>query len=306
MERIRRFIHNNRNLIFKVVGITIVVLVAIQIFNQIAKNKQKESQTQTQATIDYGKDISAVTSEKKEERTYTGEKTQLEKFAYYCNQKDYEKAYDLLSEDCKQVLYPNIEIFKSNYCDEYFDSDKTVEFQLWSGSTYQAKIRNNVMSTGEYVDKKFTEDYITVDDEGKLNIDNFVRREKYTQTQINNSNIIVKIDNIEIFKEYSIVNISLMNKTRNTIKLDTLETDSNIYILDNKNVKYNVSVSEITQNQVSVIPSETKQIPLKFYIEEREDLDINKLKINKIIQNQELYEQSAENYKDYAKVEIEL
>lgn len=97
----------------------------------------------------------------------------LDKFITYCNNKEYENAYSLLSEECKKDAYSNdIEQFKL-YVNRMFPSKKIYSIQDYSNVDgkyiYQVKIFDDFLATGltdsEY---KFYDEKITiVQDENK-------------------------------------------------------------------------------------------------------------------------------------------
>ena len=240
--------------------------------------EKKKSEQEEKQSIDYGRDVSAVTNEKKNSNNYTNEKTVMEEFVKYCNDKNYEAAYNLLTDECKEILYPNIEIFKINYCDAKFATKKTCSFQLWTGSTYEVQIRDNLMAEGEYKKDEYVQDYYTLNN-GKINLGGLIRRESYTKTINQNDYAILKLDSIDYYMNYTNVNISMKNKTNSQIMLDSYEDSNGIVLQDNK------EITEITQNEATVEPGETKKINLKFYVGNRQGLQFNQLLLRRIVTN---------------------
>lgn len=287
MEKIRRFFYNNKKEIFKVVGIIVIIIVAIQILNQLAKKKIAEENS-AKKTIDYGRDISAVSNEKKNSNVYKEEKGILETFVKYCNDKDYDSAYSMLSEECREALYPTEKEFKEKYCDINFDIPKTCGFQVWSGNTYKVEIRDDIMSSGKYIKERYNEDFYTIQN-NKINIGKLIKRTKFVNTE-SEGDFKVRIDTMDVFKDYTVINISAINKSDKQALVDPLISDRYIYITDNNGVKYFFSVSEVAKEDVIIKPGETKQIPLKFYITSREDLTLETLSIERMIENYNNYE----------------
>ena len=56
----------------------------------------------------------------------------IDEFFTYCINKEPEKAYDLLSSDCKKVLYPSEKIFETLYYNEKFNGNKMVVVAFFS------------------------------------------------------------------------------------------------------------------------------------------------------------------------------
>lgn len=88
----------------------------------------------------------------------------ISQFVGYCNNKEYESAYNLIADDCKEALYPSIESFKQ-YVDNIYTSKKIYNIQNFSniGKTYiyDVRILNDIIATGTndggymYYEEKF-------------------------------------------------------------------------------------------------------------------------------------------------------
>ncbi len=88
----------------------------------------------------------------------------ISKFVEYCNEKDYESAYNLIEEDCRQALYPTIDSFK-DYVDNIYRTKKIYNIQNFSnvGKTYvyDVRILDDIIATGTngggyvYYEEKF-------------------------------------------------------------------------------------------------------------------------------------------------------
>ena len=105
----------------------------------------------------------------------------INNFFTYCKNHEPEKAYDLLSTDCKEILYPNVQIFTDQYYKNKFSTEKLYSFQSWTSKEmfiYQVRIYNNMLATGQGSDQQYIQDYVSVvNDNGeyKLNVDGFLR-----------------------------------------------------------------------------------------------------------------------------------
>ena len=118
-SRVGRFINQN---LFNVITITIVitfVIIIVQIMNHIEKNKQannKEQETNNtiveemytpQDTVISGDTVDNTDSEINNEI--------IDNFMELCNSRNTEAAYNLLSDECKEVYFPTIDYFINNY-----------------------------------------------------------------------------------------------------------------------------------------------------------------------------------------------
>ena len=122
--KISGFIKRNKykiqNLLTKLIIVAIVVLIATIILSAFRRNEQeenniKESYIPTETVIK-GSNIS------KEQYSY--DINVVNKFLECCNNKNVEEAYNLLSDECKEELYPTIEYFKTNYYDIIFNIER--------------------------------------------------------------------------------------------------------------------------------------------------------------------------------------
>jgi len=75
----------------------------------------------------------------------------IDEYVNYCNEKDYEKAYALLSTDCKENIYPTLEKFKG-YVDKLFPSKKVYTIQNYYNNdenyVYRLRIFDDILATG--------------------------------------------------------------------------------------------------------------------------------------------------------------
>ena len=102
----------------------------------------------------------------------------LKKFVQLCNENNIEEAYNLLSDECKQNVYPNLEGFTQNYVNIVFKNKKNLEAKNWieyeDYVTYLVTYTGDIISTGDVNSEKF-QDYITIDCESnKLNINKYI------------------------------------------------------------------------------------------------------------------------------------
>ena len=100
----------------------------------------------------------------------------LNKYMEYCNQKNYEEAYKLIDETCKEEFFPDIETFKQ-YVDTKFDTKKAYSIQNYSnvGNIYVYRIRrfDDILATGMTGQEDFTyqEELVSVyNDDGNLSL----------------------------------------------------------------------------------------------------------------------------------------
>lgn len=228
MNKIIRLWNQNRKKFIMIILSVVFLIVIIQIFNQMARNNKKNKSTVSNIiNTEVALPTQSIMSDKKvsEEVTKTNVNV-IDSFINYCNNGNVDEAYNLLSDKCKEILFPTQEIFKSNYYDVIFSERRMYNIQNWISSskwnTYLVDFYNDVMSTGKVEETIAFRDYITVDSNNtdNININSFIR---YDELNRNFENEMLKVNIIgkQIYKDYEIYKIKIQNKTDNTFLLDS-------------------------------------------------------------------------------------
>lgn len=268
MRNLIRYFYANR---MKIIGIVIAIILGIlllQVLNNLYKNKDK-TYNSTQ-TVDYNKDYAIISDSRKSERKYNEEKTLMQQFTSACMSKSYEEAYNLLTDECKEIFFPNIETFINNYCNSVFPTEKSCSFQAWTKKTYLVEVRDDPLSTGVY-SENYMQDYYTIDGD-KLNIKSFIGREILNNKE-SSDNVTVKVNYIDYYIDYTKVNVTVVNLRDASIVVDMQEKEKSIAIEDEKGIQYSSNVNEYTRQDLIVGANTTKDYEFRFEIGKREDLD---------------------------------
>ncbi len=232
-SNIRRSIFENRYVIFIIIFAIILALYFIRILNENARQKNIAKNNEIQNTVieESEKEISGnpIISEREIPKEQKQKNTQvIDEFISYCNTGETQKAYDLLTEECKQELFfSNIQYFKANYVDKIFKVKKLYTIQDWINSnryTYKVTIVDDMLSSGKVSSSQSTiEDYYTViikENEMKLNINGYIGRNQIEKEMIQNG-IKITVHSKEVHKEYESYDITIENTTTNTILLNS-------------------------------------------------------------------------------------
>lgn len=263
-ESILRFYEKNKKTIITTILVCIVVILVIQIMNLWAKQapqntttKTKQEYIQTEAIINDKKISSEIARENK---------NIIEDFVNYCNNGKIEDAYELISDDCKEVNFENIENFKNEYYNIIFKNPKLYTAEIWyslnSDATYKVDFTDNPLHSGGAYDETYT-DYITLirDEENniKLNILGFIRKKELNKIYEDEN---IKIDiksKIEDAKDIIYI-ITFNNKTNGDISLYNNKNSASWYVTDNFNNKYYADINDILELK----RNEEKNIQVKF------------------------------------------
>lgn len=283
-NKIFRFINQNRRIIILLVSIGIFIILLIKALNNLSfKSDNDETDNEIENTSREIQDTrtSVITNTSVGQKTSTQNYNLLEEFVNLCNEGNIEEAYQLLSDECKQNVYPNLEGFANNYVNVVFKSRKSIDVKNWIKSgdyiTYLVTYSDeDVLSTGDVNNNKF-QDYITVNSsKQQLNINKYIKKEELNKTQ-EIKNIKFTINYVDIFKDYEVYNIKIENKNNNDIILDNLSSVSSTYIETSSETQINCSNYEAGINSFKYGPGMAKTIELKVIKQYNENLQDEKL-----------------------------
>ena len=191
----------------------------------------------------------------------------INQFVKLCNENKLNEAYDIISQDCKEVLYPTINDFKNNYYNKIFNMPRSarVENSMYEGEIYKVTYMTDLLSNGGYSDETTFEDYIYVtreDDEPKISLNKFIYIQDINKTASSNE-ISINILKKRVFIDYEEYQIQILNNTNNEIYITPDERK--IYLLDENDIEYTSNIDEFQTNATLIKPNESKIFDLTFY-----------------------------------------
>lgn len=201
------------------------------------------------------------------------------KFVDYCNNKDYESAYNLLSTDCKNNVYPDIEDFKK-YVNSVFPNKKIYNIQNFSNKDnvyiYTVKILNDILASGlsnEEDSNVYSEKYaiVTENNELKLSIREYVGRQNLSY-MYEDDDMKIKIESVDRKYDNIVYNINIRNKSENYMVFADNVTDYEI-ALDTSDGLLRRGDEVLTT--VELFPEETKDFNIKFSVFYDDNTEIN-------------------------------
>lgn len=311
MNKIIRMWNQNRKKIIIIALGVVFIFAIIQVLNQVAKEEnQKKANNNVSSVQNYQKlpTTSSRTGEVvSEEKTKTNVNI-IENFVQACNNADTKKAYDLLTDECKNTLFPTEQEFIDNYYNLIFKTKKTIDIENYKNSsktnTYIVTFYEDSISTGNVSSSQNYGDYITVDkDTQKLNINSLITAKEMNKSAENNG-IKITVLKQEIYKDYEIYEIKAENNTDKTILLDTMSSSKKIYIMDNSNIKNTIAINEIADSLLQITSYGAKTISMKFNKNYNSSSITKKVIFTDIVEDKDKYEQ--ENTTDRLKIEVEI
>lgn len=278
MYKFFRWYNQNRTQILIVIAIAILCFIVLQIVNSLVamnNEKQRNNLLSQNTYVDKTENpsptnTSVLTGEKIQDSQDSTNKNLINQFVEYCNNNQIQEAYDMLSAECKELLYPNINVFNQAYVQSIFYIKRMYSMQNWYiGSniyTYYIKYTEDIMATGNVNSDENKGDYITIIKKGDkyyLNISSYVGRQDINKA-ISKQNIFIKVNWVDMYIDYTIINLTANNNTEKTICIDTKEDTSSTYIYDKNNVKYTSFINENPMTELVIRSQSTSTINIKF------------------------------------------
>lgn len=309
MNKIIRIWNQNRRKIIIIALVIVFFFIIQQTLNQMAKdNIEKNNENQVNTEKESLPTQSIITGEVVKEETTKTNVEVINDFVDYCNNQDIDSAYDLLTDECKEILFSTKDNFINNYYEIIFSETRTIKIENYKNSsknnTYKVTFYGDALSTGDVSGTDTYQDYITVDKETtKLNVNSLI-----TSSEINAEEEVngIKIEVLrqQIYKDYEKYEIKVENNTDKTVVLDTLASNKKVYIVDNDSVKYTAFISEIANNLLELQKYTAKTYTIKFNKNYNPSSKTKKVVFSDIVEDYEKYEQ--EKTEDRLKIEVDI
>ncbi|MDR0979134.1 MAG: hypothetical protein LBL91_04290 [Lachnospiraceae bacterium] len=242
----------------------LVVWGIIVIINYVLQNMPKEIVPKTS----YTPHVAVITNNEVPKKLQEPIENLIDKYMEYCNNKDYENAYNMLGQSCKSELYPTIDSYKE-YVDSVFEDKRIYAVQNYSNidSTYiyEIRIMEDILKTGltgKTELEVYPEKIIIKEESGelKLSINGFIGTEE-TQNVYEDDYIKVSIEKIVQNYETQVYTVRIANKTEHTIVLqDGSETYEIVLSLQRENRKLRNAI----YGGVVLVANQSKTYQLEF------------------------------------------
>lgn len=310
MDKIIRYWNQNRIKIILIIAIIVFVFILIQVTNNLIKEKKQEQQMIS--NIDKSVPIKSVITGETVPIGQTNDNIKcIENFVNYCNNREFEKAYNLLSENCQNEYENSVNTFIKNYCENIFNKSRTYKLELMyyiDGSyTYTIKYyEDNLLATGKDNQKNNLEDYITVVKQNgvdKLNINGLINKKEIGKSvKSNDVEVIVKTK--RIYKNYEVYDVTIRNYTKNTILIGSNYKE--ICIVDDNNAEYTPALDKILSENLSIKSGYEKNISIRFDKIYSAYRNTKSIKFKNIILEGEKYIQNPNNNTQNIQISIDI
>lgn len=298
MKKFIRYFNQNRIKVIITIFIIVFIIVLIYTVNGLLGQINENMTSDDNIIIDESFPSESVITGDSVSQEVTEKNVQIiEQFVEYCNNKDYENAYNLLTDDCKSEIYETVDVFQTSYCDSIFDTKKSYSLELlyYTNDSYTYSItytEDNMLSTGIVNSSKNKQDYITLvetENGDKLNISSFIGKESINKTSEVNG---IKIEVIDRFRyrTYERYSIRIENNTDKTILLSEGTNSNDICLVDSNDVEYNSMLNEIPATSLEIPAHTNRSLSISFYKNYNLYRTIESIRFKNIISDLDAYE----------------
>ena len=275
-QLLRKYNQNRRTIWVVIIFIAFFVLLLHTVFNILRAFKREEQQellnnyyhSQTNTIVNNSETNNMVNEIETPENLTTSSSSEdvINYFIRLCNENKIEEAYDIISNDCKEVLFPTIKDFRNNYYNKVFTKQKTakIEESMYEGGIYKITYASDLLANGGYKEETL-EDYIYVtreDNEPKISLNKFIYIQDINKTG-SIDGISIKILKKRVYIDYEEYQIQISNNSDNAIYINPDETK--VYLLDENDIQYTSNIDELQTNATLIEENTSKIFDLTFY-----------------------------------------
>lgn len=309
------FWRNNKQTITRLAKLfAILIVISISagaIFSNINNSTTEENEVQEI----YRPHEVAISGGEIAEEKFENENTVVKKFVEFCNVQNSTEAYNLLTDECKEMLYPTIKDFEDKYCKIIFSKKREYNLQAWIAeqnySTYRIRFTEDFMESGSYDETEKFEDYITIvtdsknQENKKINVNGYIKTvqiNKKTETE----NLKMEVLSVDVYMDYAIYNMNFENKTDSDILLDTLETYDNIKLIGSNGATYKLDSMNLKVFDLRIARNSKKEVMLRFRKTHGSNVSGNSILFNRVIMDYFEYTKDRKNYDNFEDLTIKL
>ena len=283
INRFFRFYYQHKLTCWITLIAIILFLLIIRLLNSmVIEQKDKNSNVEIVDEKAYQNKID-IKDQISQEEIKQNETLVIDQFIKYCNAKDIQNAYSLLSDDCKQNIFPTIDDFEKKYVNTNFNVEKIYSKERYLGNTIKVYLYENMLSTGK-INENALQDYYTIIEENdsyKLNICSYIGKNELNKIYENDS-MKIDIQKKEVYMEYEIYKLNIANYTDKTILLDTKQSTKTMYAIGSNKLNYYSASHEIPDNKLLIRPKSSNVIYIK-YIKEYGNNTLRKIVFSDVI-----------------------
>jgi hypothetical protein len=272
---------------FKKYGKALVILIVVWLIVILVNNYLKTLKTEVGLQTTYSPDTPVISKGGTVPKQYREKiSTLIDNYFEDMNSKNYQAAFDMLTDDCKQFLYnDSVDVFK-DYVESVFNTGKIYNIQNYSNANnnyiYNINILDDIEATGTTTGYDvYTEKLIIKKDGDNFKISNqgYIGKTTFENIYAEDDQIKVKVNYKDASYKKEGYNLTIQNKT-----------DKYIVIADNsisKEVELNIgqedrSASNLTNANMILEPNSTKDFTVMFTKYYDDSNNANTIKLNSV------------------------
>lgn len=215
--KVRNFIRKYKKWVF-IILIAFGIVIAINSFIKNHDYKEVPSTTYEPYTPIMGGNTDV------DKKVAEGISNIIEQYVEYCNEKEYKKAYDLLSTDCKENEFLTLERFKE-HVNNLFPTRKVYTLQNYYNTddtyVYRLRIFDDILATGltGVYDLEYTTEIVTLKEEKGnivLSVNGYIGKENIGKVY-EDQYIKITVESKNVTYETETYEVTLKNKTQYVI-----------------------------------------------------------------------------------------
>lgn len=296
--KVKNFIKDNKKKIIVVIIIWVIILI-INFLLGLRKENIVLNTTYTPSTSVLN---SSSTVPEKDHTTITDI---IDKYINYCNNSEYENAYNMLSANCKEEAFSNDINKFTTYIKSIFTEKKRYSVQNYSNYdntyVYNVKIFNDILASGlteeefAYYEEKFA--MVKEDDGIKLNVGDFIDRVDLKRV-VEDDYSKIRIVSKAIFYDHEEYVLKITNKTDYTMVISSVYEGDEV-LLSLGNINRTMTNSSL---EIALAPGETNEYKVSFskYADEGEEAQAIVLNKIRLLESYSGKEEDAEKEKENA------
>lgn len=311
---LKRTIDKNYQLIWYIGLIIVFALFIIKTLNyyfeeDVKKKAEALEESKNQANIEASQDPE-TTPDYYQTESDSIEKT-MRSFVKYCNNREIENAYKMLTEECKKAMFPTKEDFERIYINNIYNIKREYDLVKWATegnkTIYHVTLYGDLLATGNA--SEYKQEYYTFVQQSngnyKLNVNNYIYGESRNRVTTER-NIKVKISHVDIYEEYEEAKIEITNNSTKTICLTGNKYVKNIYLKNSGQTTYSSINSKFDNEEIVMKPGSTRYFTIKFNKAYSETYKAQYLILSDVILNYEQYLNSNDktNYSNRTSIEV--
>ena len=213
--KIRRYFKKHKKIIIFIVIVVTIIIVVNYILKNMPENVVPKTTYQPNVAVMDNSEVPSKWQDKIEET--------IKQFVQYCNEKEYENAYNMITDDCKDEVFQGLPEFE-RYVNSRFSTKKIYSIQNFSNVgkqyIYNVNIFDDFMATGltgtnyTFVEEKFV--FTEEDNDLKFAIGGFIRKD-YLGVFGEDENLKVQIETKNVYYEREVYHLRITNKTEHPI-----------------------------------------------------------------------------------------